>query len=114
MAGLAGLSNVPGTESEFGLWGGTHAAHHRDVNATIKRLFNITLPEYILDPFDVQDNSGFMAQHQDLHNQVNNVLGIPSNYDLTEVDVNDPDAWGGWIFLNFEEHRQWAGSLGTD
>lgn len=67
MSGLANLYNVPGTDEERAQWSFSHMAHHRDINARIYLLVKVALPEYILDPVDVNNVGQWEYQHQLMH-----------------------------------------------
>ena len=105
MSGLADLVNVPRTDEERAIWSFAHMAHHRDINAAIYRLIAVALPEYILDPIDVNDSGQWEDQHQLMHDNENQILGIQGQ-DLTGVDWKDPQILTAWIFLNSSEHYQ--------
>ena len=107
MSGLADLVNVPRTDEERAIWSFAHMAHHRDINAAIYRLIAVALPEYILDPIDVNDSGQWEDQHQLMHDNENQILGIQGQ-DLTGVDWKDPQILTAWIFLNSSEHYQAA------
>ena len=107
MSGLANLFNVPRTDAERAAWSFSHMAHHRDINAAIYRLIKVALPEYILDPIDITDSGQWEDQHQLMHDNQNQVLGIQGQ-DLTGVDWNNPQIMEAWVFLNSNEHYQAA------
>jgi hypothetical protein len=110
MSGLANLFNVPSTDEERAQWSFAHMAHHRDINQQIYTLIKVALPEYILDPVDPSDTSQWEYQHQLMHDNQNQLLGI-SGQDLTGVDWNDQRLLAGWIWLNANEHYQAAAEL---
>ncbi len=105
MSGLANLSNVPGTDAERAQWAFAHMAHHRDINHAIYNLLKIALPEFPLDPIDVNDTGTWEYQHQVAHDNFNLILGIDGQ-DLTGVDWKDTNLLAGWVFLNSNEHKQ--------
>jgi hypothetical protein len=110
--GLASIENVPSSDQSLNEWSFSHQAHHRDVARRIYELHSLALPEYVIDPMNVNDLGLFGYQHQALHNDVNFVLGVSGN-DLSEVNWHDPGEREGWIFLNFSEHQQWNQILGV-
>jgi hypothetical protein len=110
MSGIAGLYNVPQTDEELQHWGFVHMAHHRDIIRLIFETVNIVLPEFQLDPIDPNDTGTWEYQHQQMHQQMDAVLGIDGN-DLTGVDWKNPSELSGWIFLNSSEHLQAADLL---
>lgn len=105
MSGLASLANVPSTDEERAQWAFDHMAHHRDINERIYVLVKLALPEYILDPVDVNDTGTWEYQHQLMHDAQNQILGIQGQ-DLTGIDWKDKNILSGWVFLNFNEHFQ--------
>jgi hypothetical protein len=105
MSGLADLYNVPTTDSERALWSFAHMAHHRDINAKIYLLIKVALPEYILDPIDANDTGQWEYQHQLMHDNQNQILGIVGQ-DLTGVDWKDQRLLTAWVWLNASEHYQ--------
>lgn len=110
MSGVAGLYNVPSDDAELKQWATLHQMHHRDINAAIYRLTKIALPEYILDPIDVNDTGNWEDNHQNMHQLQDFLLGI-TGYDLSEVDWKNKNITAGWIYLNALEHKQAADIL---
>ena len=111
MTGLADLANVPASDTDRAQWSFAHMAHHRDISARIYLLAKIALPEYILDPVDPNDPGDWEYQHQIMHDNQNQLLGI-TGQDLTGVDWKDQRLLAAWIQLNFNEHLQASNILG--
>lgn len=105
MSGLANLYNIPGTDEERSQWAFSHMAHHRDINAQIYNLLKLALPEYILDPVNPDDDGTWEYQHQLMHDNQNQLLGIDGQ-DLTGLNWKDKNLLAGWILLNASEHYQ--------
>lgn len=105
MSGLADLYNVPSTDQERSQWAFAHMAHHRDINVKIYLLIKLALPEYVLEPIDVNDTGTWEYQHQLMHDDFNQILGIQGQ-DLTGIDWKDQNLLAGWVFLNSSEHYQ--------
>ncbi len=110
MSAIAGLYNVPGTESEFLTWSFINAAHHRDIARVVYQLVGTVLPEFQLDPFDPNNPGVWLYQHQLMHQNQNEVLGI-AGYDLLDVDWQNEGERAGWIQLHASEHYQAANIL---
>ena len=110
MSGLANLFNVPSTDEERAAWSFSHMAHHRDINQAIYILTNLALPEYIIDPIDVNDPAQWEYQHQLMHDNQNAILGIQGQ-DLTGIDWQNLNLLTAWVFLNSSEHYQAANIL---
>jgi hypothetical protein len=102
---IANLANVPSTDEERAQWAFSHMAHHRDIAAQIYLLAKIALPEYILEPINPDDPSTWEYQHQQMHDNQNQLLGI-AGQDLTGVDWKNQRLLAAWIQLNFNEHLQ--------
>lgn len=105
MSGLADLYNVPTNDAERAQWAFAHMAHHRDINRRIYELVAIALPEYILDPVNPDDTGDWEYQHQLMHDNQNQLLGI-SGQDLTDIEWKDQRLLNAWIFLHSVEHYQ--------
>jgi hypothetical protein len=110
VSGLANLYNVPGTDVERAQWAFSHMAHHRDIALRIYTLLKIALPEYILDPIDPNDVGQWEEQHQTMHDNQNQILGIQGQ-DLTGIDWKNSNLMAAWIQLNGSEHFQAADIL---
>jgi len=110
---VADLYNVPTNEQELHWWSFNHMAHHRaEVDALNDANPGLDLPLFVLDPMD-PDNAGvFLYQHQELHNNTGALTGV-SGYDLTSVDLRDPQQLAGWVFLNATLHYEEAQILGV-
>lgn len=112
---IAAIQNIPGTPEELAQWAFAHQAHHVDINFAIYRLSNIALPQYILDPFDPnnQDQMGSWSYlHQLMHQNQNFLLGIAGN-NLVDVDWTKAEELAGWVQLNFIEHLEASNILGV-
>lgn len=105
---VANLFSVPKNRAEEGAWSFSHLAHHRDLISTVQRVFNITLPEYAIDPFG--DNVADL--HQQMHDDLDAIIGV-SGFDLSEVNWKDANDRASWIFLNATLHQQEGAKLGV-
>ena len=110
MSAIAALYNVPGTQQELNEWSFAHQAHHVDINRVLFQKVGAVLPEYVLDPVDL-DSWTWLYQHQELHNRMDALLAISGN-DLLDVNFKNPEELAGWVWLNFNEHFQAANILG--
>ena len=111
MSGVAGLFNVPSTPQEMSTWSFVHAAHHVDINRILYRLLNVSLDAFVLDPFDPAKPDGWLQNHQTMHKQMDELLGI-AGYNLLAVDMDDEGQFAAWIALNADEHFKAANLLG--
>lgn len=101
--GLADLFNVPRNDAELAAWAFAHMAHHRDLNTQARKIHNILLPEYVLDPIVPGNVQDFLNLHQIMHNNIDIVFGVAGN-DLSQVDWTDVSQREGWIYLNATQH----------
>ena len=112
---IAALYNVPGSPEELAEWSFAHAAHHHDLLAAIQQKFSLTSPEYVLDPFDPQNQQAmgtWIYQHQQMHFTLDAQIGL-AGFDLTDIDWTDRGQLAGWIYLNSVEHYNAALILGV-
>ena len=100
---VASLYQNPHTADEFSVWSFAHQAHHRDITRIIFENQGIRLDEYVLDPFDPKEEEGWLALHQIMHNQMNEVLGI-SGFTLSAVDWTDAEQLASWLNRHGNEH----------
>ena len=108
---LASLYNVPVNDYGMKQFSFVNANYHVLQNRAILLKYNISLTDYVLDPINEQQIDTFLQRHQDIHNQVNTLLGIVGN-DLSSVDFKKPDVLRSWIWLHANEHVQAAKLLG--
>ena len=102
---IALISTVPTNPTLFQEWSFSHMVHHRDIIRRIREVYGNILPEYIIDPVNLNDAESTLYNHQTMHNNQNAVLGIDGN-DLLEVDFRDVEQLAAWVFLNYSEHQQ--------
>ncbi len=112
MSGVAGLFNVPSSPEQLAQWAFINASEHRDIIRRIYELTKIALPEYVLDPLNPKDLELWSYQHQLMHNQMNEILGI-AGFDIDTFDFEDKSTLEGTIALHANEHLQAANILGT-
>lgn len=106
--GLGTLYSVPKTPQALSTWSFSNAAHHRDIIRAIFEQHSVTIPQYVLDPFNPTDPNlmdTWLYQHQDMHNRQNAILGI-SGFDLNSVDWTDEKDLTRWIAQHGDEHAQ--------
>lgn len=110
--GLASIFNIPDTPEARLVWSFNHMAHHRDIIRRIYETRRLATPEYAIDPININDMAVWGYQHQQMHNNMNAVLGINGN-DLVDVNWKDPGELSEWIQLNGSEHYQAGNILGV-
>ena len=110
MSSVAAIYNIPTNDQERAAWSFAHAAHHADIIRVIYQITKIALPQFVLDPFDINNMSVWADQHQQMHEQMDEILGI-SPFNLDEWDWKNKDTLAGNIFNNASEHYQAANIL---
>lgn len=111
---LGNIQNVPRTREDLLRWSFAHAANHLDINRLIAVQFGKTLPSYILDPFDPENEATmevWFSQHFQMHNNQNAILGIAGTLDIG-VDWNSDEHLQTWILDNWLDHVQACEALG--
>lgn len=109
--GLANLANVPRSPQEFAVFSFSNQDEHFKVAQAIQNREGINIPTYPVDPINFDALGIWLQNHQQMHNNVNSVLGTPG-VDLTEVDFRNEAQVESWSFLHFTEHQNWARILG--
>jgi hypothetical protein len=109
--GLASLYNTPQDPVSLAEWSFSHAANHADIVRFILAQKGVQLTSFVLDPLDPTNPKIWVYQHQLMHNQMNQVLGV-AGQDLTGLDWTDPEALSQWIDDNASEHLQVSSKLG--
>ena len=104
--------NVPGTPAELAQWSFLHMVLHRSENQAVFRQHKISLTEFVLDPIDTTPNSAWFQQHQQMHDAVDQVLGV-AQFNLIDVDWKDEAQRLGWFQSHAELHRQETDALET-
>jgi hypothetical protein len=97
------LYQNPTTADEMAVWSFSHQAHHRDIARVVFDVYGVRLDEFVLDPFDPQEEEGWLVTHQIMHSQMDQILGIPG-FVLSNVDWNDPDQLKMWLSRHGNEH----------
>ena len=104
--------NIPGTPEELTQWSFLHMALHRSENQAIFRQKNVILPEFVLDPIDPTSNSAWFQQHQLMHDNVGQVVGV-AQFNLIDVDWSDEAQRIGWFQSHAQLHQQETDALET-
>ena len=108
---LPTVRNVPRTPEEWNTWAWDHRDSHDRIRRLIQQQYNVQLLDYQIEPISQQSLDIFLDNNDNLHNDMNSVLGLVST-DLTDVDMNDPKQVESWINLHFLEHFYAEAKLG--
>jgi hypothetical protein len=108
---LSQIEDTPQTLTDKAWFDFNHQDLHRRI---IDYLVPITtnLDSWVMDPFDWRNQTAVL-QHQTMHAELDAVLGTPS-YDMTTLNVDDPDSLSNWITNNFTSHQNYAALTGVD
>ena len=109
---VANVFNVPSNDQELATWSMLHMIWHRDMNRAAFERFNVVLPEFILDPADFSDRSGFLQDHQTMHTNLDALYGV-SSYNIVDVDMTDPGQRAGWFQAHAELTRSESNAAGV-
>lgn len=101
---VAGIFNVPRTQTELDQWAFAHMANHRDIIRVTYNVLGVALPEYLLDPVNPGKYGTWERQHQVMHQQMNTLLGL-AGFNLFGIEWDDQNKLAAWIQLNAVEHR---------
>jgi hypothetical protein len=107
---IANIFNVPSTDHELAEWSFLHMALHRSENLAILRKYNILLPENILDPVDTTPGGSWFQDHQVMHNNIDQVLGV-AQFNLLDVDWDNESQRIGWIQGHAQLHQTETNAL---
>lgn len=111
--GLAQIENVPQTDADKATFDFSHQDLHRMLIEYLQPLFpDEVLDAWVIDPFDAASEVN-VYQHQNMHNQLDNLLGTP-NYDMTTLNWQDPGSRAGWVNDNYQSHLNYSQIVGFD
>ncbi len=80
-----------------------HWQDHNNIVDTIRLKQTLLFPRYNLYPFLDQVQLRWMMDHQQAHNDFNNLYGLPS-HDLQSVDLKDEGSFTRWLHQHWMEH----------
>lgn len=109
--GLANLANVPRDDAELLVFSFSNQDEHFRVAQAVKAQKNVSTPIYPVDPINFWALGVWLQNHQQMHNNINGILGTPGS-DLTDVDFRNRAQLESWIWLHFTEHQNWSRALG--
>lgn len=100
---VAALKNVPSTPDQLGYFAFVHMDHHLRMNDKARSAFGVALPSFDLSTLDTDRMEGWIDEHQQMHQNLDQLLGL-EGYNLLDVDWKDPNQLAGWVYLNFQSH----------
>lgn len=107
--GLPNILAIP--EDGFQEFWFNHYQDHVDIVEAIQKDTGIKLTMYNIYPWLDSDQNGILEQHQQYHNDMNQLLGIAGS-DLSDLDFQKKNEVKAWVYLNFQEHLNAHMALG--
>ena len=99
---LAGTLNVPETPEDWSRWSYNNWDCVNQIRAAIQTQFNVTLPDYQIEPIDFDELDTWLSANQQAHIDFTGALGQQSS-DLEHTDLRDPNQRQAFIYLNYQE-----------
>lgn len=109
---VANLANIPNDVNSMNEWAFSLQAQIRDINRTIFQESGTILPEYSMDPFNIDEPYNQLLQFQEMANNISAVLGVPG-YDFEDVDLTDDGQRASWTWLVFVFMKQASDQIGV-
>ena len=109
---IANIFNNSETPLELAQWSTLHMILHRNLNLAVLHQHNILLPEFVLDPFDPLAPGVWLLNHQTMHDNIDNIIGLPS-YNLLDLNWADPEARQDWLDTHALQMQQETNVLGV-
>jgi hypothetical protein len=99
---LAIVLTPPRDELSWARWSFNNYDAVNQIGQAIRAQYGVSLPDYALDPIDLNDFDTFLNNNQQAHTGFTGVLGQQSS-DLLHVDFSDENQKEAWIYLNWME-----------
>ena len=109
------LFNAPVGLGPWLLWGATHQSDHFQIISGILNATGQTVGVLPIDPVPIGNREQMMIwfmNHQEIHNQMNAAMGT-GGFDLSFVDLQNPEEARIWLQYNALEHQAIAYRIAT-
>lgn len=104
---LATIFNPIRTKDDLAEFVFSNQDSHILVCEQLQRVFNIQIPQFVLNPIPDGDTDLWSQVHQQSHNFINLYLGT-TGQDYSGIDFfEDPQATDSWTQQHGFEHREW-------
>lgn len=104
---LAQILYPPPTDQGWEEWLHNHVRQHEALIAALNETrgssLSIPIPIYPVDVKSKSQMQVFNRAHLDLHNEMNQLLGIPGQ-DISAPDFKDQKALDGWLYTHHSMH----------
>lgn len=97
------LSRPFSDHKETEIWTFSHMQDHLEIINAIKKQKSVTLVPWLVWPFNPDDASSWLDRHQQLHDDMNNILKL-DGINLQDLDFNKKDIVANWTDINYREH----------
>lgn len=101
---ISALLNIPRSRTDWLHWSWEHRDSHDRIRAAIQKQKGVVLSDYQIEPINPDAMTLFLQNHQQLHDDMDGVLGLQSN-NLQDVNLSDDRQLQSWIYLNWFEHN---------
>lgn len=108
---LARLLDVPRDAEFWQLWGLDHEVSHDAIRTAILAQAGVQLQPQVIYPLPLAQMRVFLAANQQLHLDLEAVLGIFSQ-DLEDVDLNNKQQLDAWCNIHWQLHNTAENRLG--
>lgn len=100
-----GLPNLLYAAPNEATWREFWFYHYQDHLEIVQALSTLGFPvqNYVMNPWVSSDHEGILEQHQQYHNDMNQILAV-AGADLSTLDFKKENEVKGWIYLNYQEH----------
>ena len=109
---IAVLYEIPDNPATLATWAAAHQAHHIDIARRVFETRGVQVFMAPLSPMDPERLDQWLGQHQQIHREMDEKLGITSS-NLTDVDWHDRAKLTTWIQKHAQEHYQAGQILGV-
>jgi hypothetical protein len=108
---LPTISAPPQDLSKWPEWWWSHWIDHQEIMQAIQKKGKGNLTVYVIIPWDDNDASGILGRHQEMHDDMNEALGL-NGQDLSSLNPKDASDIQRWVSQNFSEHQAARSALG--
>lgn len=100
---LATISTPPQDLSKWREWWFSHWIDHQEIMQAVQAKGDGNLEYYVIIPWSNEDADGILGRHQELHDDMNEALGL-NGQDLSSLNPKDPNDIQRWVWQNASEH----------
>jgi hypothetical protein len=106
------LFNVPTDQRGLDYFATANADHHTRLAESIFAAGGTRLLVQPLDPIPLFARDVWLQKHQQMHNDLNKLLGT-TGFDLSALDIENEEEVAAWVGLHAREHYRFADGTGV-